>query len=82
MQAVYFFNVYLMAKIEYGLRYAQVTREQASAWDKTVVGTICNLAGMARKMHTSAAALALGLRLPSQHEVAVNAPRRVSSRLT
>jgi len=70
-RTVYFLNVYLLSKIEYGLRYVQTTREQVAAWDKSVVACICNVAGMARKMHPSAAAAVLGIRLPSQHEKAV-----------
>ena len=70
-RAVYFLNVYLIAKIEYGLRYSQTSREQIAAWDKSVVACVCNLAGMPRKVHPSIAALVLNLRLPSQQETAV-----------
>jgi exonuclease III len=70
-RAIYFFNVYLMSKIEYGLRFVQASKEQLAGWDKSVVSCLCNLAGLPRKMHPHAATLVLGLRLPSQQETAV-----------
>jgi len=72
-QAAYMFSVFLLPKLELGLRY--ITGPQANAWvrgyDAALVGSIKHVIASPLSLSHSAVALTAGFTLPSTLEVAV-----------
>ncbi len=68
-RAVHLFNVYLIPRIEFGLRYINVTGwlTQFEQWDKSLVRAIGQLCKMPRRLNRGAVTTLTGLILPSTH---------------
>jgi hypothetical protein len=66
-QAVVVFNLYLLPKLELGMRHARISFSQLDIWDKSIARSIGILAGtFMRKLKPAALAIIIGLKLPSQ----------------
>lgn len=71
-EAVYFFNVFLLSKVEHIFRHIVCTTQQVQQWDKSLASTISALAKTSFWPFESHALASLtGLRLPSDQYSAV-----------
>ena len=63
---VHFFNIYLLPKIEYGLKYVQCGLDTFKKWDVRLVKSVCHVSQLSMRLGRSAVSAITGLRLPSQ----------------
>jgi hypothetical protein len=66
-QAVELFNIYLIPRIEAGLRYINASDATFEQWDKSVVRAIGMVAKMPIRLNRDAVSSVTGLILPSHH---------------
>jgi ribonuclease HI len=65
-QSVLLFNVFLLPKVEYKIRYAYANTETLAKWDKIIAASISRLSGLPRKLKPEAVAVVTKVILPSQ----------------
>ncbi len=66
--AAFFFNHYMVPKLEFRLKYVQVRRELVEAWDRVITGTMGTLLRCARRLNVHACSLLFNIMLPSVQE--------------